>query len=233
MTRRMYEGVWPLPASKVDMGAVARLYAKVFAGEPWKEVSRCNRDVCREFSETKPEEQAVCKKCRQGICCLPAYPEAETVPYIRKELSKPNATGLIEVRLEDIRQTMEGILAFAWAYSVTGPQLAEEKYRLPEMQQKLQDLLKRGGIKDETFYISEVGVDPAEQGKGIGKKLTTSLANEGKRRFRNVVLRTNEESPMRRIAESLGMKPIIGLNSGVRDEENPARVVFIGGFDVR
>lgn len=39
---------------------------------------------------------------------------------------------------------------------------------------------------------------------------------------------TNENSAMRYIAENIGMKAILGLNTGLKDEDNEQKVLFYG-----
>lgn len=225
MRNLTYEGITYL--NKENIGQVPRLYAKVFAGEPWREVSRCS--LCGGFSGSNPAEFAACSnpKC-SGTYSLEAYPEGETRDYIKDELSKPNAAGFQEVReSERGNRPIEEVYGFAWGYESAARLLAEAKYSGEEMQQILTDLLVKAG---PFFYVSEVGVDPDLQLKGKGKGLTKRLATAGESLgFKTLVLRTNEDSPMRYISEKLGMKPIIGLDTGIKDKENEARVIFVGG----
>lgn len=68
-----------------------------------------------------------------------------------------------------------------------------------------------------------------DQGHKIGKGLTNELVCRGKDAYLGqIVLRTNENSPMRYLAEKLGLEPVIGLNNGFLDIENPQRVLFEG-----
>src|SRR5258708_1916211 len=169
----------PIDLSEKEMGRIAVPYARVFAGWPWLEVSKCG--VCGSFSANNPEEATPCKNpgCT-GVYSKSAYPEMETEAYIRKEMSKPMASGILQVKMEAVRMTIEEILGFGWGYASTSTETAQEKYQTQEMQKILSDLLVKAGL---FFYISEVGVDPNSQGKGIGKKLTSQLSDEGKKKL--------------------------------------------------
>lgn len=221
--RQIYEGLYPI--NKEYLGRLPNIYAQVFAGEPWLEVSKCS--VCGGFSGQIPDIGAPCSTIGcSGTYNVEAYPEKETAQYIKGELSKLDVVGIQQVKMESIRLTIEEVLAFGWGYSSASSTLAGEKYSSELMRETVNDLLFRTGA---FFYISEVGVLPTQQGKGVGKAITDNLASRGKQSFGSVVLRTNENSPMRYIAENLGMKPVIGLNTGILDTENPMRVVFVGG----
>lgn len=195
---------------------IARVYAEVFAGPPWFEVSACSR--CGNFSGSSAAEKQLCS-CG-GSFRNTAYPQKETEQYIRKELARQSALGLwLAVGFKDLKA-----LGFGWGYASSNDALASQKYKTDALQQTVRELLANTGA---FFYISEVGVLPTLQGEGWGKALTSALI-DGSKSFQTVVLRTNENSPMRYISERLGMKPIMGLTSGVRDEENEARVLFVG-----
>lgn len=195
---------------------IAQVYGEVFAGPPWLEVSTCSQ--CGSFASSLASEKQPCN-CG-GVFVLPAYPIAETSTYIRSELAKQSALAFW-LAVGTGRLQAQG---FGWGYQSTSQGLAEQKYKTAEMQSTIQDLLLASGA---FFYISEVGVLPISQGEGWGKALTSKLVNES-RNFPAVVLRTNEDSPMRYISEKLGMKPIVGLKSGIPDNENEARVLFVG-----
>lgn len=199
-----------------DIPALAKVYADVFAGAPWYEVSRC--PSCNQFSVANPSEGAPCT-CG-GTYSLPAYPLLNTQEYISKETSRPGSVAVLSLQ----RQRDRNINGFGWGYQTTGSELSVAKYSQSEMQAVICDLLSKSGA---FFYISEVGVPASNQGKGIGKALTTALIDTD--RTSNVtVLRTSEDSSMRWIAEKLGMTAIIGLKTGIKDAENEKRVLFKG-----
>lgn len=209
-----------------DLRKVAYTYADVFAGEPWNEVSRCSS--CGGFGSSKPAEAKECE-CGKGVLNKEAYPTKETAAYIQAEISKPNAVALYTIQMEMIRIVTEAIKGFAWGYEQTASGLSVAKYKRPEMQETVQDILQSLILSGMFFYISEVGVLPEYQGQGKGKRLVDQMITEAKwKGATDFVMRTNEDSPMRYIAENIGMKPVIGLDTGVRDEENIARVLYIG-----
>lgn len=196
-----------------DIPQVTLMYAEVFAGKPWYEVSRCS--TCGEFSSSSPESSTACSKC-SGVCDQEAYPYNETIQYVLHELSKPDAMGLLAVQ-SGIFRTIEG---FGWGYAMSNEEL-QEKYKTEEMH----DLIRRLVAQSSFYYISEVGVLEKYQGRGIGTTLTRKLFDHAEQ-YPLVVLRTNENSPMRTIAEKVGMTPVLGLNTGIKDAENESRVLF-------
>lgn len=211
--------------SALRLPQLAAVYAEVFAGQPWLEVSRCNK--CGNFSSSSPDHSSNCSQngC-DGVCDQEAYPLIETTRYIQNELQKPDAIGLYAVQLALMGQAADVIKGFAWGYGSQPDVLAQQKYHTQEMQKVVADLLVASGF---FFYVSEVGVPTVHQGNGLGKRLTNQLIDGGiQKGLSTVVLRTNEDSPMRYIAEKVGMKPVVGLDSGVRDTENEARVLFVG-----
>lgn len=221
--RRIYEG--PFPIEEKIIRPVAKLYGGVFAEWPWEERTKCA--VCGNFSASSPEQRMQCTNpgCA-GFFTEEAYPMDETVSYIRKEIQKPQAVALAEVKMEDVRMTLEDVLAFGWGFASDAQSFAKDKYATEEMRSLLKDLLVRAGT---FFYVSEVGVKPETQGKGLGTKMTKRIVSQGQTMQETIVLRTNESSPMRTIAEKMGMKPILGLKTGLTDRENEARVIFVGG----
>lgn len=200
-----------------DIPATAQVYAEVFAGLPWQEVSKCNS--CGEFGSSQPSERAKCSHCSSGKLSLEAYPDKETQKYIKKELAKMDALGLLAVQMN-----LSKLIGFGWGYAMDGKQFVKEKYKLAEMQEMINRLLVNMGV---FYYVSEVGVVESSQGSGIGKQLTHKLMDHGKHSQGNLVLRTNEDSAMRYIAQKAGMVPVVGLNSGNKDKENEARVIFV------
>lgn len=210
------------PIRSENLAAVATSYASVFAGEPWKEVSRCTQ--CGSFSSNEPGENAQCS-CG-GSFSKEAYPVKETAEYIAQEISQPDAVSAFltqSLLLAKVQQTAQG---FAWGYQMSRSHLSEKKYQTQEMQQLIVDVLSTCGF---FFYVSEVGVLPELQGQGLGKLLTNQLLKEGEKKgYRHYVVRTNESSALRFILEKIGMKPVIGLQTGIRDTENEARVLFVG-----
>ncbi len=201
--------------------AVASTYAEVFAGEPWKEVSRCDR--CSQFSSKSPLLEAGCT-CG-GTFNLEAYPLVDTAQYIAQELNKTDAIGIFLAQVQWLEQVQRCISGFGWGFKMTPEELSLKKYRTQEMQQLVTELLIKTGF---FYYVSEVGVLPNLQGLGFGKDLTNKIVDSGKQKgYQQFVVRTNEDSPMRYILEKMGMRAIIGLQTGLKDTENEARVLFV------
>lgn len=198
------------------MSEIAQVYSEVFAGPPWLEVSKCS--TCGSFGSSEVAQGKSCS-CG-GSFDVPAYPLVETTEYVRGELARQSALGLwLAVGTKELQAK-----GFGWGYGTEAKMLARQKYKTDALQSIVRELLVSSGA---FFYISEVGVLPSLQGEGWGKALTSALI-DGSKQYSNVVLRTSEDSPMRYISEKLGMKPVMGLQSGVRDDENEARVLFVG-----
>lgn len=199
---------------------VAKTYAQVFAGEPWREVSRCSQ--CGEFSSANPGDQEQCA-CG-GEFSIEAYPLEETAEYVGKELSKPDAIGLLVSQLSLMVESIRVVNGFSWGFRMNQQDL-QKKYRTDEMRDTVAALLINAGF---FYYVSEVGVLPNLQGQGWGKRLTSSLVGQAEQiGYDQFVVRTNEDSAMRYILEKMGMQPILGLQTGIKDAENEKRVLFV------
>lgn len=218
----MLERLSVFDKSSQHLDIVARTYAEVFSGEPWMEVSKC--DHCGEFGSSLPVENSSCLRCGTGLMSLEAYPLDETVQYIKDELSHPSPRGLLGAMV-NVRGGETRVEGFGWGYGLSSLQLVEAKYHSGEMREMVGRLLAENPA---FFYVSEVGVIPTIQRKGLGTELTAGLVEYATQFHKSIVLRTNEDSGMRKIAERLGMKPLYGLQTGLRDTENEARVLFLG-----
>ena len=194
------------------ISSVALLYANVFAGWPWFEVSK--GPVCQKFYGPDFKPGATCP-CGCGTL-KEAYPKEATITYINQELSKPLAYG--ETILFEDKP-----VGFGWGYELSGQEFAETKYRLPESRNMIQELIGKDNIY---FYISEVGIIPDMQENGLGTRITTSLVDTGSSRGLPLLMRTNASSPMVKIAQKSGMLAIIGPKLEFVDQENPERIVF-------
>lgn len=192
--------------------SIAVVYAKVFAGWPWYEVSKGRN--CGQFygPELPPNLPCPCgyEKLEE------AYPKDETAKYITKELSKPLAFGIT-------LSVDQKFCGFGWGYRLKGRDFAETKYSLPSFQILISNLV---GDRDY-FYISEVGITPEFQNLGLGYKVMRTLVNRAILYDLPILMRTNIESPMVKIAKRLGLIEAQGPSVGLLDPENPKRVVFI------
>ncbi len=170
-----------------QVGQVADLYAKVFAGPPWNETTRC--PTTSSFYGEETQVGSPCPDCRVPL--LEAYPRDETVKYILGELGKTNPIGLLAF----VNSELAG---FSWGYQTRLDDLVSStKWKTPEMRSIVKDLLTSYGVKISLFYGSETGIDPKYRGKGLGKKLVNA-------RFKKIIdsgenyalVRTNVNSPM-------------------------------------
>lgn len=208
------------PLRTDDLVSTAKLYADVFAGEPWKEVNRC--DICHTFFGPDTQVGQPCPK--DGSPLGPAYPLDETVEYIKTEIDHEDGTAFI---LKD-DQPSGRIKGFAWGYSFESPkEYADKKYHTSETAQRVLDVLQSAGVGGKFFYLSETGIVPDIRGQGLSTMLTGKLIEVAENKELPAVLRTNEASPVVKIAKRFDMKLIMGGESGVMDGENPERVLFV------
>lgn len=144
----------------------------------------------------------------------PPLGQEEAIKYIKREFSKTFAVALLALD-EDLP------VGFAWGYQLTPQGFANSKYEKSDSRSR--DLMVQTLPAVDYFYISEVGIDPSYQGRGLGTILATQLANI----LSPLLLRTIESSPMRNIAENqLGMIAIIAPWLEVKDPENEKRVIY-------
>lgn len=213
---------------------LASLYGEVFAVDPWNEVWRC--PSCDRFYGLEYSQKTLSPCCSTPLTI--AYPEKETINYIREELSKPHA------KMEPFFSREDQLVAFAWGYQISSAEiLAAKKWpQSLEVQKKVIEAITEYVNPDfPLYYISEVGVSPLFRGNRIGFRLTQSLLNYGISLGEPVVFRTNWASPMMRIAARLEMTQIMGPKIEVvdnqivkkgevaefTDEINPDRTLFI------
>lgn len=224
-----------LTLNRGQLPEVAGVYAKVFAGPEWGEVSKCTNTG--KFFPT--EVGLPCSYC--NINTVEAYPLNETVDYIQKELSRPNARAWV------VRDG-EKIVGFSWGFSYESPEaFAQEKYTSQETRQQVAGLLRSNGVNGEFYYLSESGVisDPAYRGQGLGNRFheirlevadnlgmpavqrtscTSNMAAVSKKYMRQImgpmVQVTRTESGRR-------IEPMFVIANDEVDQENPNRTLFV------
>lgn len=201
---------------ETSINNIARCYANVFRGEPWNEAFV---DPDGSFISL----EAGMERWRQRELQL-AYPLLPTAGYIEAETSKPDA---VQVLLTDPNKPNR-VIAFGWGYAVASSSaLVAEKWSQAdsEDQKSLTTIVSEACGKETPWYLSEVGVLPEFQGKRLGSQIVAELITQASQR--PIVMRTNQDSPMTRIAANNGFEPIIGLSSGAIDPVNPERVLYI------
>lgn len=186
-----------------ELQVMASVYADAFAGEPWNEYTKCPSEGEYFGNETNPGTQ--CASC--GECKLvEAYPNEETQTYITKELSRPDSSLFL-------LRSNEEVVGFTWGFSYGNPEeFAVEKYRTPEMQEKVVNILGKNGVSSAFYYLSESAIlnNPELRGRGISllfHKVRLGIAAE---KAMPAVQRTSAEGPMYRTSQSSGMTQIMG-----------------------
>ncbi|MEK7499890.1 MAG: hypothetical protein AAB649_04775 [Patescibacteria group bacterium] len=185
---------------------IAVLYAQVFADEPWNERTRCVS--CGTFST----EQGMCSAC--GNRLVPAYPMKDMMEYFRSELGKNNSVLAYAAEENDLP------VAFAWGFPLSVEQFVDMKYKTEYMRNVLRSLLIPV-VGDSFFYFSECGVRPDQRKKGLASMLTNQMLNSAQSYGLPMIMRTNDRSPMVKIAQRVGMDKL-----PYDDVENLQRVIF-------
>ncbi len=208
---------------------MALTYKSVFAGEPWREVSRCEKT-----GKFFPEQPGgLCSCC--GIITIDAYPVEETMQYISDELSRPNATCMI------MRGRDNKIVGGAWGYSYKNPQeFVEDKY--PEdMQSEILAALKSVEINGEFFYMSESFILPQQdeqgnslyRGKGVLNAFYQMFVNSAQNLGLPMVGRTTADSlQVNKALSNFGFELFFGLK--VISERRQIRIIkntYVNGID--
>lgn len=203
---------------------VAKTYADVFAREPWNEYTECSNTGTFFGLDTQPGQPCSCCGKPLGL----AYPSDRTVKDITKELSRPDAVGLI---VRD--NATDEVVGFSWGFSYESPQaFVEEKYKEDSgMRETVTKLLEQEGITGKFFYLSESGILPEYRGQGLSNDFYRIRLQIAKDLGLPVVLRTNCESAMMATAESFSMRQIMGPISEIDREQKVIRRTnqYVGG----
>lgn len=205
----------------------AKTYAKVFAGPEWNEVSRCPIKDRFYGSNYPPGSPGPCKNCN-NIVLEEAYPLEPTSKYILREISSKRAVAYTY-------NDGDRVLAFGWGFELSGSEFADKKYNFTN-----RGLIKSlVGKRTNYFYVSEIGVVPELQGKGIGGQITRLVAEKGSEIGLPLLLRTIKTSSMAFTAANMDMELIMGGSLPINleylikdknlpvDPENSERLLFI------
>lgn len=217
---------------------IAAVYADAFKWDEWNEWTKCPVDNRFFGANTSPGEPSTC--CNEPLQL--AYPAAETVEYIRRELARPEASLFL---LRDDEQ----IAGFSWAFMYASPAaLAAEKYRTHQMRQRVVSALAGVGITGSLYYLSETGIlkDPRYRGKGVSNDFYQLRLERARALGLPAVQRTTVNSPMYMTARSAGMTQLIGpiaerrenslvptdkFAGEIQDSEVSPRVLFATTFE--
>ena len=199
---------------------LAVLYADVFADPPWNEFTRsvgCNSLFGRET-----QLGDICPNC--GDLLTEAFRVDEVIRDTKAELANPDA--VLVTREEEGK-----LIGFAWGYSCSPAQLLDKKYQSAEMKSKLLSLFSNEGVGDSFFYFSEIGVSPLFRNRGLSNEMSSELVNQAATLGKRLIMRTNFQSPMVRVAQRFEMRQIMGPSLAgtinFMDTENADRVLFV------
>ncbi len=213
-----------IDAASPNIGEVADVYADVFAGSEWNEYTKCPIDGKYYGMTTTPGELSACCEAPLGL----AYPRDETADYIRRELSRPAAYGMV---LED-----DGCpVGFSWAFAYDSPEiLAAEKYKTDEMRTRVVQVLGEMGVTGALYYLSETGIinNPLYRGRGYSNIVYQRRLERARELGLPAVQRTTTRSRMYDTSRTAGMTQIIGpLGLGSAEQFAPSGEVARGGID--
>lgn len=210
-----------------ELSRLAVTYADVFAGDPWREVSRCAH-------EDGFSDQPVGSVCDvHEVKRTPAYPLDETIDHIRTESEKPDAAFYL-------LEGQAGIAGFSWGYSYGSiDEFLAAKYagESPEMHStraKVAAALSGVGLHGPFYYLSETGILPEYRGHNYSDQFIQRRMAFAHERGLDVLQRTSRRSAMYNTARTAGFTQIMGKTSSrnpVRGLPNTLNEEFVGSVD--
>ncbi len=210
-----------------ELSRLAITYAEVFAGEPWREVSRC-------AYEDGFSDQPVGSICDEhGTIRTSAYPLDETIEYIRAESKMPDSAFYLLENSQDI-------VGFSWGYSYSSIEdFLEDKYageaaEMRSTRDKVIMALAKAGLSGPFYYLSETGILPEYRGNGYSHQLVGRRLEFAQERGLDVLQRTSRNSAMYNTALRVGFTQIMGKTSSrnpVRGLPNVMNEECIGSVD--
>ncbi|OGE31685.1 hypothetical protein A2631_00880 [Candidatus Daviesbacteria bacterium RIFCSPHIGHO2_01_FULL_44_29] len=206
-----------------DAEELADVYAAVFAGPPWNEVTRCPVMPGRFFgSQTQPGQD--CPDCL--VASQPkrtplevAYPKQEMVEYFAEETTKDGSLALIGRPNSGPDQGR--IVAFTWMYNYPDVKdFVKDKYQVTRgdvtglrFQVRLIQLLEQQGIAGKFGYFSESGILPDYRGNGLSNEFWTRRWDWARSQGIPALQRTRWDSPMTIAARKIGFEQLLGPRS--------------------
>ncbi len=210
----------------------AQCYKLAFWGSPWKEAFVKDK----KFYPATPELLIDANWRLQDY--QRAYPMRQTADYIRAEVTKPGA-----VFRQIFKPNSQTVIGFGWGYSIPYADiLAQDKWpqASPKDQTILSLLINRFTLRGSFWYLSEVGIRPHYQEQGLGTQIVRQLIDQAP--CKQIVMRTNQDSPMVSIAKKFDFVQILGPSvdksappptpsciTNLNDPQNPNRVLFYKG----
>lgn len=239
-----------------DAEELAAVYAKVFAGDPWNEVTRCPIVPGQFFgAETQPGQ--LCPSCLKletprAVPLEEAYPKDELIPYFAEETSRDGAFALVGRPNEGPNRGR--IVAFTWMYNYPDARtFVLDKYKIPQgdipglrFQVRLIRLLQNSGVNGKFGYFSESGILPEYRGNGLSNEFWERRVEITQAQGIPAIQRTRWDSPMIVVARKFNFEQLLGPRSnrvikpngsldiektnevanGFIDQINPNRVLF-------
>lgn len=205
-----------------ELARIATAYARVFAGDPWNEVSRCQE---RFWPDPVGSQCDTCGEMRTE-----AYPLAEQIEVIAKEMQRPDAACFV---LED--EQRDEIVGFSWGFAYENADaFIEDKYagagsEYEQLRNAVRRSLGRYAIGEQPFYyLSETGIvdSTCYRNRGISREFVRLRCEVADNLGLDIVQRTSSESYMYQTMQGAGFAQIMGANISEPDVVNPERVLF-------
>lgn len=227
------------------MEALALLYARVFAEDPWREYTTCPGEGVHFGTETHPGDPCPHSGCKSIL--ISAHPPGETATHISRELARPNSALFLLCDDDDEEEEEGKIVGFSWGFSYSTPEeFAAAKYRKPEMIAAVSRLLRhRGAGANGLWYLSESGIEksPRYRGQGWSRIFHTERLAVAQSLGLDAIQRTNCDAVMYRTSERtmtqiMGPEAVVDPTSqqlvktgkivnDLIDTEDSSRVLFI------
>lgn len=187
-----------------NLESLAKLYARVFAGDPWNEYTVCPSTGT--FFGLGIEPNSTCPETGCVTYLKLAYPLEQTKEYIDQELTRPDAALLL---LRD-QERAEELVGFSWGFSYDSPEaLATAKYKTLTMQVAIKGLMRRLNLgSNGLWYLSESGIenDPRYRGKGLSREFHTRRLDIARSLGLDAIQRTSAYGNMYRTSKRTMMQ---------------------------
>lgn len=181
-----------LSSELATVSGIASAYQQAFGHAPWNEGYKCLH--CKaQYSLTHTSGQ--CTNCSNMTPLEEYWPKHRVIQDFNLEMNNPDSHCYIAEENDEV-------IGFAWGYRVTMCEDASARLHAPNL---------HSIVSGNAFYLDEIAVVPTHQGRKIGRSLMENIITWN---YKTSLLRTLEDSPMQRLATSLGWKRIISIPKG-------------------
>lgn len=169
---------------------IACAYRQAFGHTPWNEGYRC--PCCNAHYPLTYIPQG-CRNCEYRGQLEEYWPHHQVKQDFEVEMKKTGATCFVAEEVSEV-------VGFAWGYALSMCKKTSAYLHAPNLHTV---------IEGEIFYLDEIAVIPPYQGKKIGRELMRRIITQ---KYPTSILRTLEDSPMQRLALSLGWQTVMRIS---------------------